>query len=702
MSFEFTHPPLSDVDAAFRSTGVLFANLIFEGCAISAANSNEDAIVRVDVDDCASTRADDQLRLHHVDFRYNSLAENNAIRVHSPSCLKLELVDLGFEDNTCSGPCIVFPSNQSSRLRDIRVLNITSSGKAADATTAFWGPPGSKISVTRLTAANNTIQIFRIEDGTLVLNDSKLTNNSVRVGSPVYLSKSNGTFENVSFAGNGATHSAGSLMSDDSAIHINNCTFEEGNAAEFGGFVDAEEHSLVTIRDSNFSRGQAKDGGCLRVHLSNLTLHNVTLRECQSVVDGAAIRLSNATANITTARLDSNRAGDDGGCLYAEFSNVAGDDWTVKNNSAGDHAGGLRVRLETNLSLSNSVFLNNEADRGGAVSQELASVVFFTDVSFSGNVAATEGGAFYITNSTTILSNCAFNDSRADDGGILFARKMTTVNISSSIMKHGTARRGGCLLALDGSVNVTNLTMENCASKEDGGAMHLRNIAAHISNSSFLSNSAEDSGGAVFADEKTILEGREWCVKNNSAGGDGGGVLLKQSTIQVKDSLFRNNSAVYGGAVHQSSSSNGTFFNATMINNTCSRNGGAFFIVDSSRLNISNSTFRDGSAEDDGGFVAAISNSSVDLEHANMKNGHATNGGAVFAVDSLFKGDHLSVTECSASSTGGGFSFESVNAAMLTVQLDHSIVQNNTARLGGEDTQPLSHASDVFYQVACM
>ena len=326
MSFEFTHPPLSDVDAAFRSTGVLFANLIFEGCAISAANSNEDAIVRVDVDDCASTRADDQLRLHHVDFRYNSLAENNAIRVHSPSCLKLELVDLGFEDNTCSGPCIVFPSNQSSRLRDIRVQNITSSGKAADATTAFRGPPGSKISVTRLTAANNTIQIFSIEDGTLVLNDSKLTNNSARVGSPIYLSKSNGTFENVSFAGNGATHSAGSLMSDDSAIHINNCTFEEGNAAEFGGFVDAEEHSLVTIRDSNFSRGQAKDGGCLRVHLSKLTLHNVTLRECHSVVDGAAIRLSNATANIKNTTLDSNRAGDDGGCLYAEFSNVTGDD----------------------------------------------------------------------------------------------------------------------------------------------------------------------------------------------------------------------------------------------------------------------------------------------------------------------------------------------------------------------------------------
>ena len=694
---------MSDVDVAFSSTGVLFANLIFEGCDFAAANSNEDAIVRVVVDDCASTRPDDQLRLHHVDFRYNTLDENNAIRVPLSSCLSLELFDLGFENNNCSGPCIVFPSNQSSRLRDIRVLNITSSGEAVDTSAVFWGPPGSKINVTRLTAANNTIQIFSIEDGTLVLNHSKLTNNSATVGSPVHLrTKSNGTFENVSFAGNGATHSAGSLMSDDSAIRITNCAFEDGNSAEFGGFVDAEEHSNVTIRDSIFSRGQAKNGGCLRVHLSNLTLHNVMLRECHSVVDGAAMHLSNVTANITTATLDSNRAGDDGGCLYAEFSNVTGDDWAVKNNSAGDHAGGLRVRLRTYFSLANSVFVDNEADRGGAVSQELASVVNFTHVSFSGNVAATEGGAFYITSSTTILSSCTFNDSRADDGGILFARKMTTVNISSSIMRNGTARRGGCLLALDGSVRVANSTMENCTSKEDGGAMHLRNITAHISNSSFLSNSAEDSGGAVFADEKTHLEGGEWIVEDNSAGGDGGGVLLKQSTIQVKDSLFRNNSALHGGAVHQSSSSNGTFLNATMINNTCSRNGGAFFTVDSSRLNISNSKFRGGSAEDDGGFVAAISKSSVDLEHTNMTNGNATNGGAVFLSDSLFKGDHLNVTECSASSTGGGFSFESVNAAMLTVQLNHSIVQNNTARLGGEDPQPVSDAFDMFYQVACM
>ena len=279
---------------------------------------------------------------------------------------------------------------------------------------------------------------------------------------------------------------------------------------------------------------------------------------------------------------------------------------------------------------------------------------------------------------------------------------MTTVNITASIMRNGTATRGGCLLALDGSVRVANSTMENCTSKEDGGAMHLRFIGAHISNSSFLSNSAEDSGGAIFADENTILESREWCVENNSAGDDGGGVLLKQSTIQVNDSLFRNNFALHGGAVHQSSSSNGTFFYATMINNTCSRNGGAFFTVDSSRLNISNSTFRGGSAEDDGGFIAAISNSSVDLEHTNMTNGNATNGGAVFLSDSLFKGDHLSVTECSANSTGGGFSFESVNAAMLTVQLDHSIVQDNTARLGGEDPQPVSDAFDMFYQVACM
>ena len=699
MRFEFSHLLLSDVDLAFRSENVTLANLIFEGCAFDMTNGGEkDAIVSVDVDVCASSHSDSVVRLHHVDFRDNILAENNAIRVPStPSCANLELIDFGFEDNTCTGPCIVFPVTQSSQLRDIRVQNISSSGETADATTVFWGPPGSKIETTWLTAANNTIQIFRIEDGTLVLKDSKLTNNSARVGSPVYLTKSKAQFRNVSFTGNDLSHSAGSIMSDNSTIRIDNCTFSNGTVAEFGGFIDAEENSLVTIRESIFNRGRAKEGGCLRAHLSELTLLDVTLRECHSVIDGAAMFLSNVTADITNTVMESNRALDDGGCLHLHFSDVRGKGWRATNNSAGDHGGVIRSDLSTTIHLTNSVFLHNWADRGGVMSQELNSVVSFTSVSFVNNSAVTEGGAFYVAESTTILNDCASDDSRAEDGGFLFARTNATVNITASIMRHGTARRGGCLLALDGSVSVQNSALEDCVSNEDGGAMHLRNIAAHISNSRFLSNRAEDSGGAVFADEKTHLDGGEWRIEDNSAGGDGGGVWLKHSTIQVKDSLFRNNFAVHGGAVHQSSSSNGTFFNATMVKNTCSGRGGAFFTVDSSKLSISASTFRGGSAEEYGGFLAAISKSSVDLEHTIMAKGHATNGGAVFLSDSLFEGDHLNITECVADSTGGALFFESMNITMLTVGLDHSIVQNNRARLGGKGRgpTPVSHAFNV-------
>ena len=687
MSYEQPHPLFSQADLVFRLEGVLLANLVFAGCVFNTTNGVEGAIVRIDGDDCASPHSVSVVRLHHVDFRRNTLVENNAIRVRSPSCLNLELVDVGFENSTCSGPCIVFPSTRRNRLCNIRVQSISSLDEATDATTVFWGPPGLKIDVALLTAADNAMQIFRIEDGTLVLKDAKLTNNSPSVGSPIYLIKSIGHFQNVSFAGNVASHSAGSLMSDNSTIRIAHCTFANGTAAEFGGFINAQENSQLTIRVSTFRHGRATSGGCLLAHLSHLTLHDVTWQECYSVIDGAAMLLSNVTASIVTSTMESNRALDDGGCLHVHFSNVTGDDWTATNNSAGDHGGVIRLDLHTTLNLTNSVFANSEADRGGAVSQEMDSVVHFTNVTFVGSSAATEGGAFYVAESKTILRNCTFDDSSAEDGGFLFARKDTTMSIISSTMQRGTARRGACLLALDGFVSVQNSKLENCSSKEDGGAMHLRNTTAHISNSGFLSNRAKENGGAVFAEEQTHLQGGAWTVEDNGAEADGGGVWLKQSTIQVNDSLFRNNSAVRGGAVCQSSSSNGTFFNATMVNNMCLGGGGAFFTVDSSKLNISVSTFLDGRAVDEGGFIAATSDSSVVVEHTNVRNGQATKGGAVFLSDSSFKGDHLEIAECSANSTGGALSFESIGVAMLTVQLDHSIVQDNTARLGGEHPQ---------------
>ena len=687
---------------------------------------------------------DCHIRLHHVRFENNTLNGAASLRMPSSKCSALELIDVELKNNKCDGKCGIILSKKN-QLRDIKVslTNQTAEGGGGHSI-IFYARGNSSINAANITATNNEVEIFHMDKGTLTLQASHLSNNTLSpvaaehslsvclhvVNSTVNITNctfdqnegaegtivfaeqsSNLTMQDSVINGAKATKGGGGavVLSDMTNGTFDNCTFTEGHTDENGGFIAAKDISNMTIRHSEFKNASAKDGGCVYVFLSDdIRLEDVTFEECHSVVDGGALRLTNVTfADIKNVNMTSNSAGDDGGCMYAEFSNVSGTNWTAVSNTAGDHAGVFRIRLSSNVTVKDSNFTDSQADRGGAVSLELGSTAHFKRVEFNSSAAATDGGVFSVTESEMCLSNCTLQDGRAENGGFLYSRKNASITIVDSNFTGGRARHGGCLRSLDGNLTVQNSTFQECHSDEDGGAMHLANITVDISNSTFVKNDAGDDGGAIYI-EKTHFNGREMRAGNNEATGASTETHAEHSKVfRVHNhTRFEKNSATNGGAIHLSSFDNQTFDNQILddqtfdnqtldstqtldnivsVGNTCHEFGGAVSIVNSS-LRIVQSKFENGNAKLGGAFVSARSNSSLILEDSNMTNGSAnTNGGAIAVSESRFVGKNISIACCNASNgNGGALFFEFSDITQQKGKLTNgSRICNNTAKHGG-------------------
>ena len=596
-------------------------------------------------------------------------------------------------------------------------LEISSSRAGEDGGGIFMAD--SFVTGTRLTLSDNKAGdegggICMEDKSRISVTTGTMRNNSARSGGAVCARTDvSSSFRNIRFLENAAMENGGSFRLYGSTMDVKNCTFESGRA-EHGGFIAARDNAAMSISRSTFKNGTAQYGGCVHIQLGNCTFMDVDFRKCRSIIDGGVMRIANATVAITNAAMISNRADDDGGCVFAEFSDVSGRQWIVDDNSAGDHAGAVLTRFFSNFSLINATFNRSSADNGGVVFSESNSTVRFVNVSFQNSDVVTEGGSLYIDASNATFRDCRFEKSRAENGGFIYAKRDSSMTIDATEMTRGDGDRGGCLRMVGGHLVVLNSTFQYCRSSDDGGALHLIDLTADISNSNLSLNLAL-SGGAVFA-EHVKLAGSGLVVEDNKADGVGGALRCAQSTISVKNTRFQNNTATNGGAVHQIASAIGTFVNVTFSQNNCSENGGSLF-VSGSELNMARAEFEDGRAEKAGAFIATASNSSVILKDVHMRGGQADNGGGVLITDSSFEASKMQILDCVAASSGGAFrsennptvactdckfegnvaathggafSFKSSNCQRHEFRLQSCLIRNNTAQYGGTDSHMIS------------
>ncbi|MCL2116043.1 MAG: hypothetical protein FWH29_07470 [Methanobrevibacter sp.] len=385
----------------------------------------------------------------------------------------------------------------------------------------------------------------------------------------------NVTFINIVFTnGNqiqydtGTTNQGGAIYAEDTRINFINCTFTNNTASNFGGAI-CGVRSVISVLDSNFGN-------------NTVTYHSGT-----TSYGGGAIYLINSTLTVFDSNFINNTVANLGGAIYFSNSVVNIKNSNFINNSAidfrGSSSGGGAIfnSISTSFNLTNSTFINNYVitrdgygDSGGAIynSGNFSSIV---NTSFINNSASLGGGIFNNGINFSVV-NSTFRANNAGGGAAIENRGSNVIVVNSTF----TANNASAGAIYNTNTNFTVLSSTFTANiAVMGGAIYNTNGANFkVINSTFTDNDASMYGGAiytVFARNFSVFNSTFY---NNTATELGGaihstGVL---SIVNVIDSTFIDNNAIYGGAICHDGE-NCTVVNSTFINNSAINGGGIFY-----------------------------------------------------------------------------------------------------------------------------
>ena len=509
-----------------------------------------------------------------------------------------------------------------------------------------------------------------------------------------------GTISKSTFTNNKAQY-GGAIDICAGTIKITNSKFINNSADVEGGAIDINAlngNPKVTISGSKFINNSAPRGGAI-LNIKDLTVKGSTfINNTPNTIFNWVGDGGNLNLNIRTFTDLQNAIGLVTGTLTLN-QNVA---MTAKE--AADFTNGITINKD--ITIDGKGHTIDAKNLGRIFSIGEGFTVTLTNATLI-NGKATEGGAIYNDGSLT-LSDVKLSDNAADSyGGAVFNNGELVVSDSvfdsNDIVNRGSASvdYGGAAIYnwYDGTLTVSGSNFTNNIKNYKNGDNLVGAITtignATVSGSNFVNNSGR-WGGAISA------TGAE--LRKNS------------STLTVSNTIFKDNSALYAGAVYIWGS-NYNIADCVFDNNTAfgkgnmtpnNNNGGALVVSQVSRFNepitgtISGSKFTNNKAQYGGaayfnkGFVtitdsvfennvATAEGGAVDFSHASVKDlvvsinnssfvgNKAPVAGAIFTnVDSKITNSNFTKN---TASKGGAVLNE--NGAKLTV--DNSTFKDNAA-----------------------
>ena len=616
--------------------------------------------------------------------------------------------------------------------------------------------------------------IYNWYDGVLTVSGSNFTNNIKNykngdrlVGAVATIGDatiSDSCFVNNAGRWGGAISASGYLIAGDdvNTLTVSGSTFKENGGLYGAGIFVAG--SDFTVSDCVFDKNTAFGKG-------NMTPNNN---------NGAAIVVTDTGKDITGAITGSNFTNNKaqyGGAIYICEGNIAISDSLFVNNSADVEGGAIDIDSAINnpvVTVENSKFVNNtpqaihnskELHLGIETFTDLQNAIDLVDgiLTLDSDIAMTDDEAAGFVNGVAINKNIRIDGkghtiSAEDLGRIFSIGEGFTVTLTNATLINGKATEGGAIYN-DGSLTLSDVKLSDNAADSYGGAV-FNNGHLVVGNSVFDSNdvlnrgsASVDYGGAAiynWYDGVLTVSGSNFTnnIKNykngdrlvgaiatignatvsgsnfvNNSGRWGGAISAtgaelrkNSSTLTVSNTIFKDNSALYAGAVYIWGS-NYNIADCVFDNNTAfgkgnmtpnNNNGGALVVSQVSRFNepitgtISGSKFTNNKAQYGGaayfnkGFVtitdsvfennvATAEGGAVDFSHASVKDlvvsinnssfvgNKAPVAGAIFTnVDSKITNSNFTKN---TASKGGAVLNE--NGAKLTV--DNSTFKDNAA-----------------------
>ena len=580
--------------------------------------------------------------------------------------------------------------------------------------------------------------------GDATISDSYFVNNAGRWGGAIstagYLLAGDDvntlTVSGSTFKENGGLYGAGIFVAG-SDFTVSDCVFDKNTAFGKGNMTpnnnngaaivvtDTGKDITGAITGSNFTNNKAQYGGAIDICEGNIKITDSIFVNNSADVEGGAIDIDSAInnpvvtvenskfVNNTPQAIHNSKELHLGIETFADLQNAIDlvdgiltldSDIAMADDEAAGFVGG--VAINKNIRIDGKGHTISAEDLGRIFSIGEGFTVTLTNATLI-NGKATEGGAIYNDGSLT-LSDVKLSDNAADSyGGAVFNNGELVVSDSvfdsNDIVNRGSASvdYGGAAIYnwYDGVLTVSGSNFTNNIKNYKNGDRLVGAIAtigdATVSGSNFVNNSGR-WGGAISA------TGAE--LRKNS------------STLTVSNTIFKDNSALYAGAVYIWGS-NYNIADCVFDNNTAfgkgnmtpnNNNGGALVVSQVSRFNepitgtISGSKFTNNKAQYGGaayfnkGFVtitdsvfennvATAEGGAVDFSHASVKDlvvsinnssfvgNKAPVAGAIFTnVDSKITNSNFTKN---TASKGGAVLNE--NGAKLTV--DNSTFKDNAA-----------------------
>ena len=456
----------------------------------------------------------------------------------------------------------------------------------------------------------------------------------------------------------------GAIVSTHSNVTINGSVFE-GNSAQAGGAIFAEQQSNITIINSTFVGNQATalqshqycyfGGGVLYsddgsfVTIQDSTFERNTAHWLGGVMATGLHGSIITTVTITNSDFISNSAIYFGGVLYNgdhEYFSVIIANNTFTDNSAYDGGVlGMSHAVFAVISITHSEFTNNNANQGDGVLYTYAehSNITITHSEFTNNKG--DGVLYtYAEHSNITITHSEFTNNNANQGGAVLytCAEHSNITITHSEFTNNNANQGGGVLHISdyhSNITITHSEFTNNNANQDGGVLYtdVEHSNITITHSEFTNNNANQDGGVLrtYAEHSNIaITNSEFT--NNNANQDGGVLrtYAEHSNIAITNSEFTNNNANQDGGVLRTYAehSNIAITNSNFTNNSANRDGGVLFYVSftyADDVSIVACTFVDNKADGAGGAMKMRYATDVSVTQSNFSDNKASEGGAM-------------------------------------------------------------------------
>lgn len=580
----------------------------------------------------------------------------------------------------------------------------------------------------------------------------------VGAGSAITLTNNSIVFSNTATSIGGGAMVYGQLAAlDTSSDFSTNSAADGGNLAVSGGRVFLNNADVVAGTATNRGGGiYATQGAIITLTTSVFVGENFPC--CQTATDGGGIYASNSRivslgGNVSILQ---NQASNQGGGVYlvnSVFSATSGTnlgyDLSPSNGNQATLGGGLYATTSTVIF--NGRIINNEASLSGGGLYAVNSVITMTGAQVGGlganqsnrlGASGLNGAGLYVINqtyamlsNTSIISNMLTNPTTGYGGG-LYVRDGSVVTLTNSqvnrhyaplfdgrgaglyvfnaqvwlnnsqVLSNSAQLGGGVRLFRGGWLTVTggSLFQNNSAYAGVGGAVASNTTTTlTVQGGRWLSNTATTHGGAV------ALEGSSWAtfdgvweISYNTAGGDGGGVIVYptsqakfMATGNAPSALNYNTASGHGGALAQPDSSYALQLYATagqpltLAHNQAGGNGGAVFLTGSALADVYGQVSgHHNSAGGWGGFGYLAGGAGLWLDDYNdarpqLYSNQAGQGGAIYAENSpRVECDGADLGRAGAGNTALTGSGGALHVVSSTTTLDNCTLTYNRAMQG--------------------